>query len=133
LKSKLKTSPTAKERLRSQGVNATVELTNPGMERLNGLISKMADLCDGLIDTMDRTPSAETVNAVYKIGQTISGLTRARTDLEKLRLETEGLHDRAFRSVQEHIRAQLQGRPELVAELIEISEAVNGQILNTKQ
>jgi hypothetical protein len=133
LKSKLKTSPTAKEKARSEGVNATVELTNPGMERLNDLISKMADLCDGLIETMDRTPSPETVNAAYKIGQTISGLTRARTDLEKLRLETEGLHDRAFRSIQDHIRAQLQGRPELVAELIEIADTVNEQILNTKQ
>jgi hypothetical protein len=133
LKSKLKTSPTAKEKARSKGVTATLEITNPGMERLNDLISKMADLCDGLIDTMDRTPSPEAVNAAYKIGQTISGLTRARTDLEKLRLETEGLHDRAFRSVQDHIRAQLQGRPELVAELIEISEAVNEQILTSKQ
>ncbi|MGO8819731.1 MAG: hypothetical protein ACLQO6_00660 [Desulfomonilaceae bacterium] len=133
MKSKLKTSPTAKEKVRAQGVNATVELTDPGMERLNDLISKMADLCDGLIETMDRTPSAETVNAAYKIGQTIAGLTRARTDLEKLRLETQGLHQKAFSSIQEHIRAQLQGRPELVAELIEISEAVNEQILNTKQ
>jgi hypothetical protein len=128
LKSKLKTSPTAKERLRSQGVNATVEVSNLGMESLNGLISKMADVCDGLIEGMDRTPSAETVNAVYKIGQTIAGLTRARTDLEKLRLETQGLHDRAFRSVQEHIRAELQGRPELVSELLEIMDTVHDRI-----
>ena len=126
--SKLKSSATAKEKLRSTGATAKVELTNPGMERLNDLISKMADLCDGLIETMDRTPSAETVNAAYKIGQTIAGLTRARTDLEKLRLETEGLHDRAFRSVQEHIRAELQGRPELVSELLEIMDTVHDRI-----
>ncbi len=133
MKSALKNSPTRKENLRAAGVNATVELTNPGMERLNYLISKMADLCDGLIEGMDRTPSSETVNQAYKLGQTIAGLTRAKTDLEKLRLETEGLHDKAFRSIQDHIRAQLQGRPELVAELIEISEAVNEQILTSKQ
>jgi hypothetical protein len=133
LKSKLKTSPTAKEKVRAQGVNATVELSNPSMERLNDLISKMADVCDGLIEGMDRTPSSETVNSVYKIGQTIAGLTRARTDLEKLRLETQGLHQKAYSSIQAHIRAQLQGRPELVAELIEISEAVNEQILTSKQ
>lgn len=133
MRSQLKASATKKEQLRAAGVNATVELTNPGMERLNYLISKMADLCDGLIEGMDRTPSSETVNQAYKLGQTIAGLTRARTDLEKLRLETEGLHDKAFRSIQDHIRAQLQGRPELVAELIEISDTVNGQIQTAKQ
>jgi hypothetical protein len=128
LKSKLKTSPTAKEKARSEGVNATVELTNPGMERLNDLISKMAYLCDGLIETMDRTPSPETVNAVYKIGQTIAGLTRARTDLEKLRLETQGLHQKAFASVQAHLRNELQGHPELVSELLEIMDTVHDRI-----
>jgi hypothetical protein len=128
MRSKLKSSATAKEKLRSEGATAKVELTNPSLERLNDLISKMADLCDGLIDGMDRTPSVETVNSVYKIGQTIAGLTRARTDLEKLRLETEGLHDRAFRSVQEHIRAELQGRPELVSELLEIMDTVHDRI-----
>ncbi|MFA6224383.1 MAG: hypothetical protein WC647_18945 [Desulfomonilaceae bacterium] len=128
MRSQLKSSPTAKEKARSNGVTATLEITNPGMERLNDLISKMADLCDGLIDGMDRTPSVETVNSVYKIGQTIAGLTRARTDLEKLRLETEGLHDRAFRSVQAHIRAELQGRPELVSELLEVMDTVHDRI-----
>ncbi len=125
MKSQLKASPTRKEKARSQGVKATLEITNPGMERLNGLISKMADVCDALIEGMDRTPSSETVNSVYKLGQTIAGLTRARTDLEKLRLETEGLHDKAFRSVQEHLRNELQGHPELVGELLEIMDNVH--------
>lgn len=125
MRSQLKSSPTPKERLRTEGVKAAVEVTNSGMERLNDLISKMADVCDGLIEGMDRTPSSETVNQAYKLGQTIAGLTRARTDLEKLRLETQGLHDKAFRSVQEHIRCELQGRPELVGELLEVLESVH--------
>ncbi len=129
MRSQLKSSPTPKERLRAEGVKAAVEVTNSGMERLNDLISKMADVCDGLIEGMDRTPSSETVNQAYKLGQTISGLTRARTDLEKLRLETQGLHDKAFRSVQEHIRAELQGRPELVGELLEILDTVHDRIV----
>lgn len=128
MKSALKNSPTRKEKHRAAGVNATVELTNPGMERLNDLISKMADLCDGLIDTMDRTPSAETINAAYKIGQTIAGLTRARTDLEKLRLETQGLHQKAFASVQAHLRNELQGHPELVNGLLEVMDTVHDRI-----
>jgi hypothetical protein len=132
MKSQIKSSPTAKEKARSEGVNATVEVSNLGMESLNGLISKMADLCDGLIDTMDRTPSAETVNAVYKIGQTIAGLTRARTDLEKLRLETEGLHQKAFASVQAHLRNELQGHPELVNGLLEVMDTVNDKIQSLK-
>jgi hypothetical protein len=132
MKSALKNSRTAKEQLRVQGVNATVEITNPGLERLNNLISKMADLCDGLIDTMDRTPSSETVNAAYKIGQTIAGLTRARTDLEKLRLETQGLHQKAFASVQAHLRNELQGHPELVNGLLEVMDTVNDKIQSLK-
>jgi hypothetical protein len=128
MKSQLKASPTRKEKLRAEGVHSQVELTNPSLERLNDLISKMADLCDGLIDTMDRTPSSETVNAAYKIGQTIAGLTRARTDLEKLRLETEGLHKKAFESVQDHLRNELQGHPALVSELLEIMDTVHDRI-----
>jgi hypothetical protein len=132
LRSQLKVSATAKEKLRSEGAQATVELTNPGMERLNDLISKMADLCDGSIDTMDRTPSSETVNAAYKIGQTIAGLTRARTDLEKLRLETQCLHKKAFESVQEHLRNELQGHPELVSGLLEVMDTVDQKMQATK-
>ena len=132
MKSKLKSSLTAKEKARGEGVSATVELINPGMERLNDLISKMADLCDGLIDTMDRTPSSETVNAAYKIGQTIAGLTRARTDLEKLRLETQGLHKKAFESVQDHLRNELQGHPELVSGLLEVMDTVDQKMQATK-
>lgn len=96
------------------------------------MISKMADVCGTMIENMDRKPSSEGVNMVYKLGQTLAGLTRARTDIEKLNLETKGLHDKAFSSIQDHIRAQLQGRPELVAELIEISEAVNEQVQTAK-
>jgi hypothetical protein len=128
MKSALKNSPTAREKLRVQGVTATVQITSSGLERLNDLISKMADLCDGLIETMDRTPSAETVNSVYKIGQTIAGLTRARTDLEKLRLETQGLHDRACASIKAEIQTSLQGHPELVGALLEIVDSVHDQI-----
>jgi hypothetical protein len=54
-------------------------------------------------------------------------------DIEKLNLEIKGLHDRAFQSIQDQIRVQLQGRPELVAELIEISEAVNDKIQTSKK
>ncbi|MGC8604769.1 MAG: hypothetical protein ACP5VS_13960 [Desulfomonilaceae bacterium] len=133
MRSQLKSSPTPKERLRAEGVKAAVEVTNLGMERLNDLISKMADLCDGLIDGMDRTPSSETVNSVYKIGQTIAGLTRARTDLEKLRLETQGLHQKALASVQAHLRNELQGHPELVNGLLEVMDTVNDKIQSSKK
>ncbi len=96
------------------------------------MIGEMVDLCETLVKGMDRASTAENVNGFYKLSQSLAGLTRSRVDIEKLNLETKGLHDRAFQSIQDHIRVQLQGRPELVAELIEISEAVNEQILNTK-
>ncbi len=133
MKSALKNSPTRKEKIRGVGATTKVDVSNSGLERLDHLIGEMVDLCETLAKGMDRSSTAENINGFYKLSQSLAGLTRSRVDIEKLNLETKGLHDRAFQSIQDHIRVQLQGRPELVAELIEISEAVNEQILNTKQ
>ena len=133
MRSQLKSSPTKKEQLRSSGVTSQIEVSNSGLERLDHLIGQMVDLCETLAKGMDRASTAENVNSFYKLSQSLAGLTRSRVDIEKLNLETRGLHDKAFSSIQKQIRVQLQGRPELVAELIEISDAVNEQILNTKQ
>ena len=92
----------------------------------------MVDVCGTLVKGMDRASTADNVNSFYKLSQSLAGLTRSRVDIEKLNLETKGLHDRAFQSIQDQIRVQLQGRPELVAELIEISEAVNEQVQRAK-
>ncbi|MDA8406493.1 MAG: hypothetical protein M0T73_06515 [Deltaproteobacteria bacterium] len=133
MRSQIKASATKKERLRSSGATSQIEVSNSGLERLDHLIGQMVDLCETLAKGMDRASTADNVNSFYKLSQSLAGLTRSRVDIEKLNLETKGLHDRAFQSIQNQIRAQLQGRPELVAELIEISEAVNEQILTSKQ
>ncbi len=130
--SKLKSSPTKKEQLRSSGATAKVEVSNSGLERLDHLIGEMVDVCGTLVKGMDRASTADNVNSFYKLSQSLAGLTRSRVDIEKLNLEIKGLHDRAYQSIQNQIRAQLQGRPELVAELIEISEAVNEQVQRAK-
>ncbi len=130
--SKLKSSPTKKEQLRSSGATAKVEVSNSGLERLDHLIGEMVDVCGTLVKGMDRASTADNVNSFYKLSQSLAGLTRSRVDIEKLNLEIKGLHDRAFQSIQNQIRTQLQGRPELVAELIEISEAVNEQVQRAK-
>jgi hypothetical protein len=130
--SKLKSSPTKKEQLRSSGATSQIEVSNSGLERLDHLIGEMVDVCGTLVKGMDRASTADNVNSFYKLSQSLAGLTRSRVDIEKLNLETKGLHDRAFQSIQNQIRAQLQGRPELVAELIEISEAVNEQVQRAK-
>ena len=130
--SKLKCSPTKKEQLRSSGATTKVDVSNSGLERLDHLIGEMVDVCGTLVKGMDRASTAENINGFYKLSQSLAGLTRSRVDIEKLNLETKGLHDRAFQSIQDQIRVQLQGRPELVAELIEISEAVNEQIQRAK-
>ena len=133
MKSQLRASATAKEKARSAGATAKVEVSNSGLERLDHLIGQMVELCETLAKGMDRASTNENINCFYKLSQSLAGLTRSRVDIEKLNLETKGLHDKAFSSIQDHIRAQLQGRPELVAELIEISNTVNEQILNAKQ
>ena len=133
MRMQIKASATKKERLRSSGATTKVDVSNSGLERLDHLIGEMVDVCGTLVKGMDRASTADNVNSFYKLSQSLAGLTRSRVDIEKLNLETKGLHDRAFQSIQDQIRVQLQGRPELVAELIEISEAVNEQILNAKQ
>ena len=133
MRSQLKAAATKKEQLRSSGATAKVEVSNSGLERLDHLIGEMVDVCGTLVKGMDRASTADNVNSFYKLSQSLAGLTRSRVDIEKLNLEIKGLHDRAFQSIQNQIRTQLQGRPELVAELIEISEAVNDKIQTSKK
>ena len=130
MKSQLKSSATAKEKIRGVGATTKVDVSNSGLERLDHLIGQMVDLCETLAKGMDRTSTAENINGFYKLSQSLAGLTRSRVDIEKLNLETRGLHHKAYSSIQEHIRAQLQGRPELVAELLEIPDAVNDKYYN---
>ena len=132
MRMQIKASATKKERLRSSGATTKVDVSNSGLERLDHLIGEMVDVCGTLVKGMDRASTADNVNSFYKLSQSLAGLTRSRVDIEKLNLEIKGLHDRAFQSIQNQIRTQLQGRPELVAELIEISEAVNEQVQRAK-
>ncbi len=133
MRMQIKASATKKERLRSSGATTKVDVSNSGLERLDHLIGEMVDVCGTLVKGMDRASTADNVNSFYKLSQSLAGLTRSRVDIEKLNLEIKGLHDRAFQSIQNQIRTQLQGRPELVAELIEISEAVNDKIQTSKK
>lgn len=133
MKSKLKTSPTAKEKARSAGVTATVQVCNSSLTRLDLLIGQMVDLCETLVQGMDRASTAENINGFYKLSQSLAGLTRSRVDIEKLNLETKGLHKKAFESVQEHLRNELQGHPELVSGLLEVMDTVNDKIQTAKE
>ena len=128
MRSQLKVSATKKEQLRSSGATSHIDVSNSGLERLDHLIGQMVDLCETLAKGMDRTSTNENINCFYKLSQSLAGLTRSRVDIEKLNLETRGLHQKAFASVQAHIRAELQGRPELVSELLEVLDTVNDRI-----
>jgi hypothetical protein len=126
--SQLKASQTRREKLRAQGAITKVELSNSGLERLDHLIGQMVDLCETLAKGMDRSATNENINCFYKLSQSLAGLTRSRVDIEKLNLEAKGLHQKAYSSIQEHIRAELQGHPELVAELLEVLDTVHDKI-----
>jgi hypothetical protein len=128
MRSQLKAAATKKEQLRSSGATSQIEVSNSGSERLDHLIGQMVDLCETPVQGMDRASTAENINGFYKLSQSLAGLTRSRVDIEKLNLETRGLHDKAFSSIQEQIRAELQGRPELVSELLEVLDKVNDRI-----
>ena len=128
MRSQLKAAATKKEQLRSSGATSQIEVSNSGLERLDHLIGQMVDLCETLAKGMDRSSTNENINCFYKLSQSLAGLTRSRVDIEKLNLEAKGLHQKAFSSIQEHIRAELQGRPELVSELLEVLDTVNDRI-----
>jgi len=128
MRSQLKAAATKKEQLRSSGATSQIEVSNSGLERLDHLIGQMVDLCETLAKGMDRASTNENINCFYKLSQSLAGLTRSRVDIEKLNLEAKGLHQKAFSSIQEHIRAQLQGRPELVSELLEVLDTVHDKI-----
>jgi hypothetical protein len=128
MKSALKNSPTAKEKFRSLGATTKVDVSNSGLERLDHLIGKMVDLCDNLVEGMDTASTTENVNSFYKLSQSLAGLTRSRVDIEKLNLEIKGIHDRACATIKAEIQTSLQGRPELVSELVEIVDSVHDQI-----
>ena len=115
MRSQLKAAGTKKEQIRSSGATSQIEVSDSGLERLDHLIGQMVDPCETLAKGMDRSSTNENINWFYKLSLSLAGLTRSRVDIEKLNLEAKSLQQKAFSSIQEHIRAQLQGRPDLVA------------------
>jgi hypothetical protein len=121
--SQLKASPTPREKLRKQSAKATAQVIPPDeMGELNGLIDNMVTVVGALIRESDKTPSAETINNIYKLSTSLASLTRAKTDVKRLNLEIDGLHQRAIQTIRGYIQAELVGRPQLVNELIEVAD-----------
>ena len=123
MRSQLKASPTPREKLRKQSAKATAQVMPPDeMSELNGVIDQMVTVVGALIRESDKTPSVETINNIYKLSTSLASLTRAKTDVKRLNLEIDGLHQRAIRTIQGYIRAELAGRPHLVNELVEVAD-----------
>ncbi len=123
MKSQIKSSPTRREKLRSEGAKATPVVIQPDeMGELNGVIDNMVTVVGALIRESDKTPSAETINNIYKLSTSLASLTRAKTDVKRLNLEIDGLHQRAIQSIRGYIQAELVGRPDLVNELVEVAD-----------
>jgi hypothetical protein len=119
----LKSSLTTREKLRKQGAKVTPTVIQPDeMSELNGVIDNMVTVVGALIRESDKTPIAETINNIYKLSTSLASLTRAKTDIKRLNLETEGIHRRAVQTIQGYIRSELAGRPHLVNELVEIAD-----------
>ena len=59
----------------------------------------------------------ENTNDIYKLGNALSGLARARVETEKISLEMNGLFALAGESILEEIRIALVDHPEIYAQL----------------
>jgi len=91
-----------------------------GMEKMESTISEMQDGLDRLLATVDwDNLKCESIADIYKLGITVSGLSRARTESEKLKADFEGQYTRAYQDMDFELSKVLEKNPTLQAELTE--------------
>ena len=113
-------SLTHKQKLRAQATVLT-DYSPQSIEliRMNTSMEKLRALIDELIDGIKAgTVSTETVNNVYKLSNALSGVARARNEIQKTELETATRHHEAVSQILSEFMSELAMRPELYNELM---------------
>ena len=89
--------------------------TSPDMDKLGGSIETLRGTIDELIQDIKagRPVDPDAVNSVYKLSNSLSGLARARTEIEKVKMEGFQVYRLAGESILHGIRDLLSEYPEL--------------------
>ena len=110
---------TRKQKLRIQ----SVAITDYGpqsleLNRMNDSIETLRTIIDDLAEQVKAgTASTDQVNNLYKLCNALSGLARARTEVEKVQLETHTLAYICTQQIYENLKDELITRPDLLTEL----------------
>ena len=106
---------TRKQKMRTMAVARGDYPTSPDMDKLGGSIETLRGTIDELIQDIKagRPVDPDAVNSVYKLSNSLSGLARARTEIEKVKMEGFQVYRLAGESILHGIRDLLSEYPEL--------------------
>lgn len=129
-------SLTRKQKLRVAAAAKQDYQLSPDLDLMNGSIETLRSTIDKLIQDIKAGKSVDpgSVNSVYKLSNSLSGLSRARTEIEKVKLEGFQLYNLAAQQILCNMRGLLAEYPQLseaIEDLIERSQVqaeVSGDI-----
>ena len=93
-------------------------LESQELKSLNEAIKTCQDIIVDLMRKVDPNKiKIENTNDIYKLGNALSGLARARVETEKVSLEMNGLFALAADAIKTEIQGKLADHPEIYAQL----------------
>ena len=112
------------EKMRIQGMsvrNGIIE--NRQLRRLCDSIDNASSVVDHIIRGLDpSTIQVRDANDLYKLMNSQSGLSKARVELERVMLETQGLYGEAASQLMDELRVHLANYPEILSEVLTIAQ-----------
>lgn len=119
-----KSGLTRLEKMRIQGMRVEDgRIENRQLRKLCDSIDAASSCVDHIIRHLDpSTIKIENANDLYKLMNSQAGLVKARTELERVMLETQGLFGEAATAIVDELRVHLAEYPELMTEVMRIAE-----------
>jgi hypothetical protein len=130
-----KHDPHVEERLKSlqTRLNSGV-FRSPAMEKMDASIDQLQGVIDNLIQNIDPDKiECTSIGDIYKLGIATAGLSRAKAENEKLKLEAENQYQRAMDEFREQIRADLADYPEVAMKLRQIASEAAKKLSKRKK
>lgn len=100
-------------------------IVEPDRDQLDSTISLAIALINRKLSTMADLEASEVDSGeVYKLSNSLAGLTRARSEHRKLDTITREAFAQAGSEFKERMKLELQKRPELCEQLIDIADSI---------
>lgn len=114
---KTNNSLTRKQKLRVQAAALGDYGQSPDLDSMNSSIELLRSVIHELVQDIKqgKPVDPDSINSIYKLSNSLSGLSRARNETEKTRLETHQLYHLAGQELLTHMRNWLSEYPELDA------------------